>query len=98
MLLLRKLYNKSHINFVSYNFNRKEVTEVDFQLPSSSHTYTYIPPVEVKREEPEVPARRFKEKTVTSLDASANEFVSSSFKKRTIGNAKRNVRQRTDDD
>lgn len=47
-------------------------------------------------EEPPVPAKRFKEKTVTSL--TVDPSIPSTFKKRTFGNAKRNARQRTDDD
>lgn len=61
----------------------------------AEETELKIKPITLKVEE--VPAKRFKEKTITSLDL-GNESVSGTFKKRSFGNAKRNMRQRTEDD
>ncbi|XP_971546.2 WW domain-binding protein 4 isoform X2 [Tribolium castaneum] len=65
---------------------------VDLQLPVQD--YYYEEPV--VQYEPEAPVKEFKEKTVESLGGESSE---TGFKKRKFGGAaKRNVRQRLDDD
>lgn len=64
---------------------------VDWQLPAQE--YYEEPPVQY---EPEEPVKEFKEKVVDSLGGNSGQ---ASFKKRKFaGAAKRNVRQRLDDD
>ncbi|CAG9764764.1 unnamed protein product [Ceutorhynchus assimilis] len=72
-------------------------TEVDLQLPQQDFYYPECPVVV----EPEPQVREFKEKIVERLDLDdeSSSKGESSFKKRKIlGGAKRNTRQRLDDD
>lgn len=64
---------------------------VDLQLPTVKHEFVYVPAANVV---PEPPEKRFKEKVVTSLAETAD---GGEFRKRKVA-AKRNVRQRVDDD
>lgn len=73
----------------------KEEKYVDLQLPEQPDRFEYEPPVQY---EPEPPVRQFKEKTITILNDEDTLMVPDSFKKRKFGNAKRNARQRLDDD
>jgi WW domain-binding protein 4 len=61
---------------------------VDLELPKQNHVYYAV--ANVKTDEP--PIKKFKEKTVSSIDS--NE-IPSVFKKRKIGN--RNIRRTNDD-
>lgn len=58
------------------------------------HEFKYVP---AARTEPEIPMKRFKEKTFTSLGQNDAIGVPDSFIKRKFG-AKRNARQRVNDD
>lgn len=76
---------------VSHN----EPKPVDLQLPETSHNYVYVPAANI---EPEVPVKKFKEKTINSLPVDDDSSgISNTFKKRKTA-IKRNVRQRTDDE
>uniref|UniRef100_A0A336LS45 Calmodulin-lysine N-methyltransferase n=1 Tax=Culicoides sonorensis TaxID=179676 RepID=A0A336LS45_CULSO len=62
---------------------------IDLQLPTKYEPVAFVP------SEPEpVPMKKFKEKTITSVDADEPGF----FKKRKIAGGSRNVRKRVDDD
>lgn len=66
-------------------------TYVDLELPSQSFQPVYVPAANQEEQEP--PVKRFKEKTVTTVDAEEPGF----FKKRKIAGGSRNVRKRLDD-
>lgn len=70
---------------------------IDLQLPVVPNDYVYVPAANV---EPERPAKIFKEKVVTSLaaDGASASGGANEFKKRKGVAAKRNMRQRLDDD
>lgn len=57
------------------------------------HQYKYVPIVNTV---PEPPVKKFKEKTITVLDVTEGEVIKDTFVKRKF--AKRNARQRTDDE
>lgn len=65
-----------------------EQKAVDLELPK--HHVEYYPVASIQLEEP--PVKKFKEKTIVSLDS---DDVPSTFKKRKIGN--RNIRRTNDD-
>nr|CAH7754665.1 unnamed protein product [Callosobruchus chinensis] len=66
---------------------------VDLQLPEQEY---YQPPVVVQQQDPEPVQKEFKEKTIESLEGAGE---CSTFKKRKFGSgAKRNTRQRLDND
>lgn len=86
---------ESQYAFLPFSFSFREEKHVDLQLPyTPDHEYKYVPAVTIV---PEVPVKKFKEKTISSLDDSDSLAVPDSFKKRKFGN-KRNARQRLDDD
>lgn len=66
----------------------------DLQLPTKRPEFKYVPAVHM---ETEVPVKRFKEKTITSLGQTDAIGVPDSFKKRKFG-GNRNARQRMNDD
>jgi WW domain-binding protein 4 len=66
-----------------------EAEEIDLELPKQS--VAYYPVATVQTDEP--PVKKFKEKTITSLDDASE--VPSVFKKRKFGN--RNIRRANDD-
>lgn len=68
---------------------------VDLQLPFVPNDYVYVPAANV---EPEAPVKIYKEKVVTSLAADGASGGVNEFKKRKGVAAKRNMRQRLDDD
>lgn len=73
---------------------------VDLQLPHVVQNYVCVPAANVA---PEPPVKKFKEKVVTSLAPSVGEMSTAGsganeFKKRKGVAAKRNMRQRLDDD
>lgn len=71
----------------------------DLNLPKVKHEYVYVPAANVV---PEPPVRTFKEKVVTTLAGDDGTLigVSNEFRKRkgAAAGAKRNARQRLDDD
>lgn len=69
-----------------------EIKYEDLQLPEVKHEYVYVPAANVV---PDVPVKKFKEKTVTSLSDASD--IPSTFKKRK-GAINRNARQRVDED
>lgn len=68
---------------------------VDLELPQVANDFVYVPAANVPVSEP--PVKKFKEKTIESLNDGSYSDVSNSFKKRKT-TIKRNVRQRLDDD
>lgn len=72
-----------------YRYFREE-EYVDLQLPKQSYEPIYVPAANV---EIEPPVKKFKEKTVKSVDGEEPGF----FKKRKIAGGSRNVRKRLDD-
>lgn len=68
----------------------REESFVDLQLPTQSYEPIYVPAVNV---ETEVPVKKFKEKTITSIDADEPGF----FKRRKIAGGSRNVRKPVND-
>lgn len=85
------------------NDNDTAATATDLGLPTVKHEFVYVPAANVV---PEPPVKKFKEKVVTSLaDIDDGGFGRGStatgggeFRKRKVVAAKRNVRQRLDDD
>jgi hypothetical protein len=66
----------------------QESSHIDLQLPKQNDIYYAV--ASVNTEEP--PVKKFKEKTITTIDS---DEIPSSFKKRKIGN--RNIRRTNDD-
>lgn len=69
-----------------------EAEEIDLELPKQS--VAFYPVASVQSDEP--PVKKFKEKTITTLDSGDTSEVPSVFKKRKFGN--RNIRRANDDD
>ena len=75
-------------------FSRPPPAPIDLELPVCNNYY--LPPV-VSDVPSEPPVKRFKEKTIETLDPEVSSNTSTSFKKRKFA-AKGNARKRLEDD
>lgn len=79
-----------------FNYRPPIVHHIDLQLPKVSDKY--VAPIVTKNVvDTEPPVKRFKEKLITSLDEEIVNTTSASFKKSKFA-ARKNMRQRTNDD